>query len=247
MRTAAIVIFFVSILFLIWSFYDYAMHRQNQVFDSAYESKKVTEILATKVDSTVALANNIGAGLIGEIEQAGLIEEDLRLLITEIGENPSVERITVAFEPYQFDSDLELFNLTHDSAKPGFVESESPVNYRDTADISNQWYTIPAITHEELLQTTFSGNENELTIENSVPFFWKNDYGIGQFIGVMRVDLDVDMKMTQSENMPEGVGLYTVLLDEYYGLLANSNATQDENAEFSDILSQLGMADQLSY
>ncbi len=249
MRIAAVLIFIVSILFTMWSFYEYQAMNSSQLFDAEYESRRTTERFKVHFDSVLLAVNRMAGRLTAEIEQSGLIEDDLRLLVAEEGKHPFVNSILVAFEPYQFDSDVELFSLKFEGKEQQFVVIDSVLNYRDTALVEMDWYTVPSRTLDQVLVPDFNSANDELFIDYAFPFFWTNDYGMDQFIGVLNFSFSLDLKSGPEfgHSLPIGVETDFIIADESGNLIARSKDTNINNQMIFDILALANLENHHEY
>lgn len=246
MRVATIIVFIVSILFMVWSFYEYQVQKESRFFNAETRGVQTVGLLKKQSDSVMMIVKKVSIRLTGEVEQSGLIEEDLLFLVAEAGKQPLLSSIRVAFEPYQFDSDVELFSLFYDCREQGFISVDSSHNYRDTTVFDAQWYTIPAIMLDDVLQTDFNSEASRLTADYSAPFFWTNNYGMGQLIGVVNISFSFDL--ISSHNMkyslPDGVSANIIIVDETDNIIAHSRHTEIINQQVMDMLTLANFADQ---
>jgi len=249
MRITAVLIFIVSILFTMWSFYEYQAMNSSQLFDAEYESRRTTERFKVHFDSVLLAVNRMAGRLTAEIEQSGLIEDDLRLLVADEGKHPFVNSILVAFEPYQFDSDVELFSLRFEGKEQQFVVIDSVLNYRDTTLIEMDWYTVPSRTLDQVLVPDFNSANDELFIDYAFPFFWTNDYGMDQFIGVLNFSFSLDLKAGPEfgYSLPIGVETDFIVADESGNLIARTKDTNINNQMIFDILSLANLENHHEY
>jgi hypothetical protein len=190
MRHLSIFLVIVSGLLLAWNFYEYFLYSGKSAQNHERAAFRTLQTVSDKIDTVVLTVSRAAHNLVEEIEAAALMEQDLRYLMSHEADSfPFIKMVKVAFEPYQFDSDKELFGLNYSRQAGSFDLLDT--NYWDSAVSSSRWYTDTRVQHSSVLSWSYPGEGQSGLLNYSQPVFWREGAGV-QFIGAVDITFSLE-------------------------------------------------------
>lgn len=176
---------FLLLIFLLLSYSQYEQERDEK---SIRQGEYTTAELVTSVDSilgkVVVSGNRIAADLKGLKASR---QEVLDLVKTESYKMDALLGVTVAYEPYAFDSASRLFAPYFDKNSRDYIFIEDVYDYTDTNLTTSKWYTNVRDHGSGWVEPYYAEGAKTLVADYGVPFYNNK----GEVIGTVTMTISL--------------------------------------------------------
>lgn len=132
--------------------------------------ENAVEKVRTVLDSMILVIHDHAEKLAPEIANINSENELLELIKKESEDIPQIVGITMAYEPYMFNSGKRLYAPYYNKRLNDFQFIEETYNYRDTSLSVAKWYTNVLAGNDHMWQEPgFAGAAQELIIDYGIP------------------------------------------------------------------------------
>ena len=192
-------------------------------FDSSNGEEKAIEkgwelngSVAGNFDTVFVTAEDKVASLVAELGEGSMVPEDLSYILDlAIGDDANAREVIIAFEPFQFDSDLELFGRLFVVADGQWTGVPIAYDYRDTLETKADWYTISRFYQTTVWSAPYLSETEEVLIELNVPIYWQEGGAGNNFIGAVKYVIELNDVISRTVKQSDKERAVLSFCDEY--------------------------------
>lgn len=160
---------------VISDYFNYVNEREEKSIKIGQQTiYEITEEINEIIQRITKKGDNI-ASLLSEKEIKG--GELLSLIRSESQAFRQILGVTVAYEPFMYDENIELFAPYFDKSQNQFIFIENVYDYTDPDLETSQWYTSVVENGPQWIEPYFAEGAQAMVADYGVPFYTQNEAG----------------------------------------------------------------------
>ena len=177
-----------------YTVYDFFQYQSQRTEKSIQLGKSQNNEVKVILDKNIQLFESITQTLADKVSNESYPKDDLIQLIVETSEISELGLgVTVAFEPYAFDDDIELFAPYYDKRQRKTIDIALLYDYTEKNEESAVWYTAVIKEAKPLWSKPYYANgAKQLVADYGVPLFQRKKDGEARIIGMVSYTLSLE-------------------------------------------------------
>ena len=186
MNKSTVFLLIIAILCAILAYLEFSFDEDGGGSDQSIKIDKLQQV-KNQSDSLLRTIEFNTQELVEELEAGSIFPEDLDLILKEVtGKGNLIWEVEAAFEPFQFDSDIELFGRGYMLSEDSWFSIPEAYDYRDTFETQAKWYVNTMIYNLPYWSKPYD-LKGEANIDLIYPMFYRAGIVAEQLIGVVRL------------------------------------------------------------
>ncbi|GAA4107627.1 cache domain-containing protein [Aquimarina addita] len=188
-------LYFITILLLtLLSFlvYDFISFKNEQDEVVLEKGQKITQELTNEIDLVLKNVISEAESLVALLHEKEYSKEEIEQLIGDHSiRMDEILGITVAYEPYAYNKNTELYSPYFDKNQNKIIRLEEKYDYTNSSLKTSQWYNQPKLNGAMWIEPYYGQAAKALISDYSIPFYHQTGTDKGEIKGVVALTISL--------------------------------------------------------